>query len=73
MIEVKGKVRKWGRSLGVVIPKETIDKEGIKENEDITMLISKPSSVLRDTFGTFKFKKNTEEMMKEIDKELYDD
>lgn len=71
MIEVEAKVRKWGRSLGVVIPKEKIKEEGIKENETIKLLIAKRTNVLKETFGTLKFKKSTDEMMQEIDRELW--
>ena len=71
MIEVEAKVRKWGRSFGVVIPKEKIKEEGIKENETITLLIGRKNNVLRETFGTLKFKKTTDRMMREIDKELW--
>ena len=73
MIEVEAKIRKWGRSFGVVIPKEKIIKEGIKEDETISLLIGKKSNVLKDTFGTLKFGKSTEQMMKEIDKDLWPD
>lgn len=73
MIEVETKVRKWGRSFGVVIPKEKIKEEGIKENETIKLLIAKRSNVLKETFGTFKFKKTTQEMLDEIDKESWDE
>ena len=71
MLEVEAKVRKWGRSFGVVIPKEKIKEEGIKENETITLLIGKKKNVLKETFGTLKFKKSTDRMMREIDKELW--
>lgn len=71
MIEVEAKVRKWGRSFGVVIPKEKIKNEGIRENETIKLLIAKKTNVLKETFGTFKFKKSTDEMMREIDKKLW--
>ncbi|MGK0208975.1 MAG: hypothetical protein ACI83O_000235 [Patescibacteria group bacterium] len=30
-------------------------------------------NVLEESFGTFKFKKSTEEMLKEIDNELYNE
>lgn len=32
----------------------------------------KKGNVLRETFGTAKFKKSTKQMMKETDEELYD-
>ena len=73
MIEVEAKVRKWGRSFGVVIPKEKIKEEGIKENETVTLLVGKKTNVLKETFGTFKFKKTTQEMLDEIDKEGWDE
>jgi len=38
------------------------------ENKDIM----KKSNTLRETFGTLKFSKSVEEMMKETDEELYD-
>ncbi len=71
MLEVEAKVRKWGRSFGVVIPKEKIKEEGIKENETVRLLIAKRNNVLKETFGTLKFKKSTDDMMREIDKELW--
>jgi len=71
MIQVEAKVRRWGRSLGVVIPKEKILEEGIKENETINLLIGKKTNVLKETFGTLKFKKSTQKMMEEIDKEMW--
>ena len=71
MMEVEAKVRKWGRSFGIVIPKDKIDKEGIKEDETVKLLISKKSNVLRETFGTMKFKKSTDQIMREMDKELW--
>ena len=73
MIEVEAKVRKWGRSFGVVIPKDKIKDEGIKENETVTLLIGKKTNVLKETFGTFKFKKSTQEMLDEIDREAWDE
>jgi len=71
MLEVEAKVRKWGRSFGIVIPKDKVKEEGIKENETIKLLITKKTNVLKETFGTMKFKKSTDQMMREIDKELW--
>lgn len=73
MQEVEVKVRKWGRSFGVVIPKEKINEEGIKENETIRLLIGKKRNVLKETFGTFKLKRPTQEILDESDKESWDE
>lgn len=73
MIEVEAKVRKWGRSFGVVIPKEKIRNEGIRENETIKLLIAKKTNVLKETFGTMKFKRTTQEILDESDREDWDE
>ena len=73
MLEVEAKVRKWGRSFGVVIPKDKVKKEGIKENETIRLLIAKKTNVLKETFGTMKFKRSTQEILDESDREDWDE
>ena len=73
MIEVITKLRKWGNSFGIVIPHSKVEKESIKEGTEVKVLINENENVLKETFGTFKFKKSTQEMMGEIDKELYND
>jgi len=71
MIELKSKIRRWGNSFGIVVPKKDVGRDKIKEGDEVTILISKKEdSVLRETFGTLKFKKSTDELMREIDQEL---
>lgn len=73
MIEVEAKVRKWGRSFGVVIPKEKIRNEGIRENETIKLMIAKKTNVMKETFGTFKFRRSTQEILDESNREDWDE
>ena len=73
MIEVETKVRRWGRSLGVVIPKDKVRDERIKEDETIRLLITKKPNVLRETFGSLKFKRSTDKILEESDRELYNE
>jgi antitoxin component of MazEF toxin-antitoxin module len=75
MIEVKTKLRKWGNSFGIVVPVKAIEKEGVKEGDNVNILMKKEKkkNVLRETFGTMKFKKSVEEIMKEADRDLYND
>jgi putative addiction module antidote len=72
MEELTTKIRKWGNSYGIIIPQEILKRKNIKEGEKIDAIIIKRGNVLKETFGTAKFKKSTEQMMKETDKELYD-
>ena len=67
------RVRKWGRSLGVVIPMEIAKKEGIKVNDEVEVLIRKKSNAIKETFGSLKFKKSTQKMLDETDEELWND
>lgn len=38
-----------------------------------SLFMAKKPNTLKETFGTFKFKRSTEEMMEEIDKESWDE
>ena len=73
MIEVKSKVRQWGRSLGIVLPKEEIKIEGIEKDDLVTVLISKKKNPLKETFGTLRIRKSTDEILKESDRDAWDE
>ena len=70
MIEINAKTKKWGNSLGILLDKNSVKKANLKENEKIKIILLKNKNVLKETFGTLKFKKSTEQMMREIDKDL---
>ena len=75
MTVIDVRVKKWGNSFGVVIPKEVIEKEDIKEDEDVRLIVVKKSSkILKETFGMLKgkIKKSTQQIKDELSKELYD-
>ena len=74
MIEVKTKLRRWGNSFGIVVPQRVINNGQIEEGDEIVVLLKKEEkgNVLKEMFGTFKFKKPTSKIMEEIDKELWD-
>jgi len=67
-IEVKTK--KWGNSIGVVIPIETANKLNLKPEETIIIEITKKEKVLKELFGSLKFKKSTEQILKEVRADL---
>ena len=67
-IEVKTK--KWGNSIGVVIPKETIERFNIKPEEEIIIEIEKKNNVLKELFGKARFKKSSKKMIQEFRKEF---
>jgi len=57
--------KRWGNSIGVVIPAEMTEKLNLKPEEKVIIDISKKSNVLKDLFGTLKIKKSTEKMLKD--------
>ena len=60
--------RAWGNSLGITIPKEIVEKEGIAPHRKVRFLIlSDRMKDLRKAFGTMKFRKPTQRIMREID------
>lgn len=66
-------LRSWGRSLGVVIPKETVIKESLSEGDKVELIIVKKSNAIKKTFGILKFKRSTEEILNEVNKEGWND
>lgn len=67
------KVKKWGNSFGIVLPRDIIDKQNIKEGTTIRINIqTKNKTKAGDIFGILKkdFKRSTEEILKEVDKDF---
>ena len=54
VIEVN--LKKWGNSFGIILPKELIDKEELKENSPIFIEVVKKAD-LSDIFGSIQEKK----------------
>lgn len=48
-------VKKWGSSIGVIIPKEIVKSQCIKEGDEIVINVFKKGD-LTDIFGTLKTK-----------------
>ena len=71
MIERETKLRAWGNSIGLVIPKEDVIKENLRPDQKVKVIITPIKTVkVKDIFGKLKFKRSTEAIMKEVDKEL---
>ena len=73
MIEVESKLRRWGRSIGLVVPKKIVETEKLKEGDSVKLVLAKKSNVLKEVFGTLRFKRSTDEILSESDKEAWDE
>jgi antitoxin component of MazEF toxin-antitoxin module len=71
MIEFKSKLKRWGRSFGIVVPMEKLRKANINENTAIEITITKQENPLKKHFGTVKFKKPIEEILDEGDRDSW--
>jgi len=64
-IEVKTK--KWGNSLGIIIPSKEAEGLKLKENQTIRVEIHlNTENPLKELFGSYKSKIPTEQLLKEI-------
>jgi len=63
---IAAKTRKWGNSLGIIIPKEEVENLKLRENQTVIVEITKKENPLKELFGFGKLKKPTEELLKEI-------
>ena len=72
MIEYETRLKAWGNSVGIVIPKDKIEREHLKKNQMVRVIISPAKTVrVQDIFGKLKnWKKPTGQIMKEVDKAL---
>jgi antitoxin component of MazEF toxin-antitoxin module len=78
MEQIKTTVRKWGNSFGIILPKDIVNKENLQEGIEINLIINQENKItVGDIFELAKFnrlpklKKSTEELMKEVDEELW--
>jgi len=69
MLEVESELREWGRSIGVIIPKDLVVHEKLKAGDTVKLLVLKKTNALKRTFGKLKLKRTTDEILKEIDEE----
>ena len=75
MIKAHAKLKAWGNSVGLIIPKETLAREKLNVDDDVIITVRKEHPTVEDAFGMLKnFKimshKSTDELLKEIDEEL---
>lgn len=73
MIRLETRLKAWGNSIGIIIPKEDFEEENLEVNDEVEVLIKKKTNVLKEAFGKLKkvkAKKSNIELLKEVDREL---
>ena len=70
LIQVKAK--KWGNSIGLLVPSEIAKHEKIRENQKLDIIILSKSKTLEKTFGMLKeWTKPTQQIKDEIKRDLH--
>ena len=59
-MEVEAIAKKWGSSIGFIVPKEVVEKEKIRPNSKVKFEIIKVTDI-SDTFGKLKRKVSGQE------------
>jgi len=70
-IRTKTKVREWGNSLGIVIPREIIIKEKLKSDDQVIITITKKET-LEDFFGINKGIKIDAQRVKDESRKIWE-
>lgn len=63
-IQTRTKIKEWGNSLGIIIPKDIVIKEDLNQNDEIIITITKKET-LEDFFGKGKRLKINSQRMKD--------
>ncbi len=62
--------KKWGNSLGLVLPADVVKAEHLKPGEEVRITVERKHNVLKEMFGAVKFKRPIEKILREVDKEM---
>ena len=73
MITIETKLKRWGSSYGIIVPMNKIKQAHLSEKDKLNITITKETNPLKKTFGMFKFKRTTEEILREGDRESWDE
>lgn len=72
MIQIKVKPKKWGNSIGIRLPKESIMHTDIHPEKEIIIWIEdKKGSTLESFFGTLKGKKINAQRIKDESRKIW--
>ena len=75
MDQIDVKVKKWGNSLGIILPMRIVEKENLSDGKEIMITIqSKEKTKVKEVFGVLKKELNdidTQKALKEVDKAFW--
>ena len=67
MCFVLTKAKKWGNSIGLVIPAEVVKKERIRPGDTIELVVRKRVPRLEELGGTFRLRHKLQDLLREME------
>ena len=64
------KITRFGNSIGAIFPSEVVKEQHLKPGEEVIVIIQRKENVLKKLFGSAKSKRSTQEIMKEVRREM---
>lgn len=63
-MEIKTKLKEWGNSIGLIVPKEIIAENNLKVNDEVIIEIRKKNEIMK-LFGSLKLKRSSQNIKDE--------
>lgn len=67
-MRTNARIRRIGNSLGIIIPREEVDRKKLKEGDLVEVEVLRRVST-KEMFGSIKFRKTAQEMKDELRRE----
>lgn len=67
-MRTNARIRRIGNSLGIIIPREEVNRKKLKEGDLVEVEVLRRVS-MKEMFGSIKFRKTAQEMKNELRKE----
>ena len=66
------KLRRWGNSLGLIVPAQSVREHGLREGDLVDVELKGQASTLENLSGTLHLRTDLDRLMREV-KEGWDD
>jgi len=76
MEKINATVKKWGNSFGIILPKDIIESQRLRDGSSIDVIISpRNKTKVKEIFGILKgkIKRDTSDLLKEVDQDFSDE
>lgn len=70
MIRVATKLKRWGNSIGITLPRKMLQQHKLHIDDSVEIVLEKKQNPLQEAFGKLHHKINTKKILKEVDKDL---